>query len=317
MAVNVARVLDRADAQLQRLEAAELARLREVVNRAYRALEEEVRRRWPLALSDASGQSRTFAEARARALLAQLEPFMRALEWGSPSTGVPGIMRDIIQLGHQHGLDTAGELLSAFQAAGVDGLATATARIDFRAVEAALSNSRARLARYAQETISQIEQAVVDGIVRGEGNARVARRIRDALRGDGRSPSTGLYARARTIARTELATAKTLATEQRYREANVPMVQWFATLDERTCRYCAARHGNAYRLGDATVPAHPNCRCYLAPFRPEWLELDLIDKEWWRESKAEIRELVPDPIHTSTPFERANNRPPPTIAWTP
>src|SRR5690606_8644639 len=244
--VDVDRILTRADQQLRRLEAAELAKLREAVNRAYVSLAAEVRRRWPAALDDAKGTSRTFAEARARVLLEQLEAYLDALNLGAASSGVPASMRTLIYQGHQNGLATATTLLESFGATA--GLAAATAVIDLRAVEAAAGNAAARLTAASEAAKAQVRQHVVDALVRGEGNAKVARRIRETLRGDGRTPDGGLWTRAQTIARTELATAKTTATEQRYREAGVPMVQWFATLDERTCSYCGARHGNVYKL---------------------------------------------------------------------
>src|SRR5690606_39845113 len=138
--------------------------------------------------------------------------------------------------------------------------------------------------------------------------------IRSPHRADGRTPDGGLWTRAQTIAPTELATAKTEATEQRYREAGVPMVQWFATLDERTCRYCAARHGLAYKIGEATTPAHPNCRCYLAPFRREFVEAGLVVTDWWREEQDEIDRIVPHLTRGQTPLEQANGPAAPTPA---
>lgn len=313
--VDVDRILTRADQQLRRLEAAELAKLREAVNRAYQALAAEIRRRWPAALDEAAGMSRTFAEARARVLLEQVEAYLDALNLGAAQSGVPASMRTLIQQGHAHGLATATTLLEGFGATA--GLAAATAVIDFRAVEAAASNAAARLTAASEAAQARIRQHVVDALVRGEGNAKVARRIRETLRGDGRTPDGGLWTRAQTIARTELATAKTTASEQRYREAGVPMVQWFATLDERTCSYCGARHGNVYKLGEATTPAHPNCRCYLAPFRREFVEAGLVDVDWWQDSQAEIERIVPDLTTGASPFERANGRSAPRAVWTP
>ena len=313
--VDVDRILTRADQQLRRLEAAELAKLREAVNRAYQALAAEIRRRWPAALDEAAGMSRTFAEARARVLLEQLEAYVDALDLGAARTGVPQAMRELIAQGHAHGLATATTLLESFGAA--SGLAAATAAIDWRAVEAAATNAAARLTAASEAAQARIRQHVVEALVRGEGNAKVARRIRETLRGDGRTPDGGLWSRAVTIARTELATAKTTATEQRYREAGVEMVQWFATEDERTCAYCGARHGNAYRLGEATTPAHPNCRCYLAPFRREFVDAGLVDIEWWERSRREIEERVPTLRTGRTPFEAAQGRDAPRPVWTP
>lgn len=313
--VNVDRILTRADRQLRQLEAAELAGLRAYINAAYLSLSAEVRRRWPAALADAKGQTRTFAEARARALLMQLETYLATLDLGAARSGVPANLRALIQQGHQHGLTTATTLLEGFGTTA--GLAAATAVIDFRAVEAAASNAAARLTAASERAQAQIRQHIVDALIRGEGHATVARRIRETLRGDGRTPDGGLWTRAQTIARTELSTAKTMASEQRYAEAGVEQVQWFATLDERTCPYCAARHGNVYKRGDVLTPAHPNCRCYLAPFRPEWLEAGLVDVDTWVGQRDEITEFVPVLKPGRTPFERSNDRKAPVPVWVP
>lgn len=313
MAINVERIVERADAQLRRGELEHIRRLREVANGAYQDLATEIRRRWPQALDDASGATRTFAEARARTLMSQLEPYTQALEWGQPGSGVPRVMRDMTTLGHQAGAEAAQELLSAF---GED-LASATARIDPRAIEAAVTNSQARLARHSAEAIGKIEQAVVNGIVRGEGSQKVSRRIREAIKGNTRVPQEGLYWRAETIARTELATAKGQATDQRYQEAGVQQVQWYATLDERTCPYCGARHGNAYRRGEIEVPAHPNGRCWLAPFRKEFVDAELVDVEQWRGQQDEIAQLQPKLVSDVTSFERQQGKTFPRAVWTP
>lgn len=313
MPVNVERIVESADAALKRGEMQHIRRLREVANEAYRDLAAEIRRRWPQVADEAAGATQTFAEARARALMSQLEPYTQALEWGQQGSGVPRIVRDMTVLGHEAGTEATRELLSAY---GQD-LASATARIDPRAVEAAVSNSQARLARHSTDAIRKIEQAVVNGVVRGEGSQKVTRRIREALKGDARTPQAGLYHRAETIARTELATAKGQATNERYAEAGVEQVQWYATLDERTCRYCGARHGNAYPRGSLEVPAHPRCRCYLAPFRPDWLQDYLVNVDMWKGQQDEIDDLVEAKVFDVTPFEREQGKTYPGAVWTP
>lgn len=314
MPVNVERIVERADASLRRGEMQEVRRLREVANRAYRDLASEVRRRWPEAVDEAAGASRTFAEARARTLLGQLEPYTEALNWGSEGSGVPRVVRDMTILGADAGQEATRELLSAY---GVE-LATATAAIDTRAVEAAVRNSQARLRNHSQQAIQRIEQAVVNGLVRGQGSQAVTRSVREAIKGDARTPNAGLYHRAETIARTELATAKHQASAERYAEAGVDQVQWYATVgDERTCRFCAARHGNAYPRGSLEVPAHPRCRCYLAPFRPEFVEEDLVDVGMWRGQQDEIDELVETQVYDVTSFEREQGKSYPRAIWTP
>lgn len=314
--VNVERIVERTDAALQRAERAHVRRLRETTNEAYRRLAAEIRRRWPDALADAASESRTFAEARARVLLAQLETLLASLEYGDARTGVPPLVRDMIVLGHETGVEAASELLTAYGSS--TGLAAVeTAVIDVLAVDAALRNSQARLRKHGAAARAKIEDAVVNAIVQGKGSGRITREIREIIRGDGRTPEAGLHFRAETIARTELATAKADASRQRYAEAGVELVQWYATLDERTCPYCGHRHGMVYRRDDLIIPAHPRCRCYAAPFRREFVDAGLVDVDYWRQSQADVRAYVKRPKTGATPFERAQGRAYPPAVWTP
>jgi len=314
--VNVERIVERADAILSREEAAQVRRLREISNRTYQRLAAEVRRRWPDALADvAQAGSRTFAEARARALLTQMAALLDALDYGRPESGVPPLVRDMVIAGQETGAAVAGELLSAY---GTGTLAAAqTAAVDIRAVDAAVRNSQARLSRYGREARDKIEQSVVNALVQGQGSQRITRDIREAIRGDTAAPQAGLHARAETIARTELTSAKAEASRERYAEVGVEYIQWYATLDERTCPYCGHRHGKAYERDELVIPAHPRCRCYAAPFRREFTDAGLVDVDTWKSQEAEIEALVEKPKSGATPFERANGRDYPRAAWTP
>ena len=316
-AVNVERILERADAQLKRSELEHVRRLRRVSNEAYRSLATEVRRRWPDTVDEAAGASRTFAEARARTLLAQLEPYTRALDYGNQA-GVARIYRDMIRLGAEAGVEVSTELLRAYGTTSRAGnLAVQTARIDPRAIDAAVRNSQARLAAHSTAARAKIEQAVVNAVVRGQGSQKITREIREAIRGDGKIPDAGLHHRAETIARTELATAKADAARDRYTEVGVNLVQWYATLDERVCPYCGYRHGMVYPRDELIIPAHPRCRCYAAPFRREFVDAGLVDVTYWRDSQAEVRTHVKRPKVGATPFEEAQGRSYPRAAWTP
>lgn len=336
--VNVERILERADAALKRAEAPHLRRLRETTNAAYDRLAAEIRRRWPDVLEDVAGATPAYAEARARLLLEQLRPYMSALDYGSAATGVPDTVRAMIRLGAEHGVETAADTLNAYgTAGGFAGLAAASSVIDFRAVEATVrnfrqleairaadletlvSNARARLTDHSLTTIRKIENSVVSAVVRGQGPRRITREIREALRGEGRIPAGGLHYRAETIAQTELAKAKAEATRERYEEWNVDLVQWYATLDERTCPWCGHRHGMVYPRDELTIPAHPRCRCYASPFRPEFTEAGLVDVDEWKRQQAEIREKVPNLKTGLTPWERETlgKERYPAAAWTP
>jgi len=315
--VNVERIVERADVILSREEAAQIRRLRTISNETYQRLAAEIRRRWPDALADvAQAGSRTFAEARARALLTQMAALLDALDYGRPESGVPPLVRDMVIAGQETGASVATELLSAYGTGTLT--ASQTAQVDVRAVDAAVRNSQARLSRYGREARDKIEQRVVDALVQGQGSQRITRDIREAIRGDAAAPQAGLHARAETIARTELTSAKAEASRERYAEVGVEYGQWFATQDERTCPYCGHRHGKVYELDDVQVPAHPRCRCYVAPFRREWADdPDLVNREAWQREEAEIAVLVPDQKRGATPFEQANGRPAARAVWTP
>jgi SPP1 gp7 family putative phage head morphogenesis protein len=79
--------------------------------------------------------------------------------------------------------------------------------------------------------------------------------------------------RAETIARTETLMASNEAQERTYRQLRVGFVQYLATLDDRTCEFCAPRHGCLYWIGSVKAPIHPNCRCTITPVTLESLAL--------------------------------------------
>jgi len=79
--------------------------------------------------------------------------------------------------------------------------------------------------------------------------------------------------RAETIARTETLMASGEAQERCYRRLRVGFVQYMATLDDRTCEFCAPRSGCLYWLGGVKTPIHPNCRCGESPVTLESLAI--------------------------------------------
>lgn len=299
------RILAEADRALERLERAQVARLTEHLNLAYRRLKAELSRLYSPALAELSDASRAYREARARVLLQELRASLSRLE---PTLDLP------VDDAQRIGLENAEALLRFYE----PGAVTAAVQLERAAMVA--QNAQARLHNYAEEAVRRIEAEIVDAFVRGSGVSQVTRQVARVIRGE---PSTGggLRYRAERIARTEIVSASNEARRETYRANGVEYVQWYATQDERTCRYCGARHGNAYERDEAVVPAHPMCRCFLAPFRPEWLERGLIDAEWWAESQREVEALMAErgvnPSYGASPFEKANGRGYPKAAWTP
>lgn len=98
--------------------------------------------------------------------------------------------------------------------------------------------------------------------------------------------------RAETIARTETLMASGEAQERTYRRLRVGFVQYLATADDRTCEFCAPRHGCLYWIGSVKTPIHPNCRCDLTPVTFESLAIEnsFVDDEkqkWEAKAQAE------------------------------
>jgi len=115
--------------------------------------------------------------------------------------------------------------------------------------------------------------------------------------------------RAQTVARTEMAAAMVEGSKLRYEADGIQQVQWQAVGSSRTCGYCAPRHGKVYRLREVVAPAHPNCRCTVTPWDPQWVELGLVDPEEEAKSRAavlaDLEAAGKQPISGPTPFERA------------
>jgi hypothetical protein len=74
--------------------------------------------------------------------------------------------------------------------------------------------------------------------------------------------------RAETIARTETLIASGEAQERGYRNLRVGFVQYVATIDDRTCDWCAPRAGCLYWIGSVKTPIHPNCLLGDTPVSP-------------------------------------------------
>lgn len=299
---RIERVVIQTDRALRRLEAERVRALRRYLDESLRRLIDRIRIGWPAALEQVAGTSRILAEARARSQLVQLQAALDALRLGNPTTGVPALMRDVIVLGQAQSLTQQRAILEEVARAARSGSVTAqvldeiealarfTSAINMTAVEAQVTNATARLARYADATIDRINQAVVDGLVRGSGWRPVAREVRGAVLGDGRAAGTrgGLAFQAETIARTELVSSMQDARDRFYEERGIDLVIWYATEDERTCAFCGARSGNVYRRDDVVIPAHPRCRCVASAARREWFELGILNADDLRQHRADV-----------------------------
>ena len=100
------------------------------------------------------------------------------------------------------------------------------------------------------------------------------RRVKRELQKRIPSINEAFRGRAETIARTETLMASGEAQERTYRQLRVGFVQYLATADDRTCDFCAPRHGCLYWIGSVKAPIHPRCRCTTTPVTLESLVLE-------------------------------------------
>lgn len=100
------------------------------------------------------------------------------------------------------------------------------------------------------------------------------RKVKQALQARIPTINEAFRNRAETIARTETLMASGEAQERCYRKLRVGFVQYIATLDDRTCEWCAPRMGCLYWLGSVKTPIHPQCRCALVPVTLEGFAIE-------------------------------------------
>lgn len=113
---------------------------------------------------------------------------------------------------------------------------------------------------------ASVRRGLVTGLARGLPTARIANEVRDALGGN--------LTRALTITRTEVLRSYRESSRLAY-EANSDIVQgwiWHASLSDRTCAHCWAKHGSRHRTQER-MATHPRCRCSLVPDTRSWADL--------------------------------------------
>ncbi|MBQ0088111.1 MAG: minor capsid protein [Prevotellaceae bacterium] len=66
------------------------------------------------------------------------------------------------------------------------------------------------------------------------------------------------YSAADRVIRTEIAHVQTTAAQQRYKDAGITEVEFYASADERECDECGALHGKRFSVDtEGLVPLHP------------------------------------------------------------
>ena len=113
-----------------------------------------------------------------------------------------------------------------------------------------------------------------------------------------------LLSKVKQVVNTVSVFVSNTASKRLYKENDFEFVQWVAALDDRLCPYCATRHLHVYKLLEATVPAHVNCRCQLLPFKKEWVKNKLINANEVKGEQKKIRTENEKLNYGATPFEQ-------------
>lgn len=131
-----------------------------------------------------------------------------------------------------------------------------------------LANTAARdwANRYVGQLITQIDEttrrAVQEAVTRYIGNGESLQNLVSDLQGTGFSRR-----RARLIAMTETTRAYAEGSTLSYEQSGVVKeFEWRTANDERVCPTCGGNAGKRFPLNGLTKPpAHPGCRCGMAP----------------------------------------------------
>lgn len=110
--------------------------------------------------------------------------------------------------------------------------------------------------------IRRMNEEIRRGLVQGESNEQIARRIFGSRGAGGARKVT--RREAEIIARTATNSVSNMS-RQTFLQANADVIKaevWVATLDSATCPQCGALDGRRWEVGKGPIPpAHPQCRC--------------------------------------------------------
>lgn len=134
--------------------------------------------------------------------------------------------------------------------------------LDRESLKALETRNLSGLDNITEATSATIIREITDGNNLGESVHQIARRITKAVEGIG-------IERARVLAQYETMYAVNTGACNRYRQSGIQYVEWLDAGDDHCCDQCLG-YGNdnegIYKIEEAPVaPAHPRCRCALAP----------------------------------------------------
>ena len=124
------------------------------------------------------------------------------------------------------------------------------------------------LGNVSDKLAGEIKNRISAGVISGKNTPEISREIGSIIKNPEKFKRAGKTVFKRTqerlmlICRTETNRAHNLGRVKFYEKASVKKVQWWSSLDNRTCPECFSRHGNVYSLNKFDPPPlHPRCRC--------------------------------------------------------
>ena len=119
--------------------------------------------------------------------------------------------------------------------------------------------------------VSTLRGVLVEGLREGESIGKIKNSILKQVKPGELELDNGVIitpeARALMLARTEVIRASNEGFLTQAMDDGVEQFEWVAAIGERTCNYCSDQNGEIFESDDASgnIPAHPNCRCRMAP----------------------------------------------------
>lgn len=181
---------------------------------------------------------------------------------GTIGIGAPQIIRDNITQAYIRGKKTAAEnpririnsIIIPYQ----------LNYTDQRVVEDLIVRNVSLVTKLTEDMKQELIRTLTDGIREQQSIDNMIRAINERIPDITR-------ARAKTIARTEIAYSYVNAHSKAYRGLGIEQWQWMAALGYNCCDECINNHGKVFDFGDPEPPLHPNCLCDIYP---------IIDKEF-------------------------------------
>lgn len=122
----------------------------------------------------------------------------------------------------------------------------------------------------AENTRRRVEYAIRDGISIGQTNQQLIQRIKGTSK---LNYEDGILNQSRQsidmMVRTARSHVSNTAYEETYKALGVKKLKVSATLDSRTCKFCASEDGNVYDIDDPNrprFPVHPRNRTVYVPY---------------------------------------------------